>query len=73
MHAQSVQRWVTGWTIGILGFDSRRGLGIFLLTTATRTALQPPIQWIPGALSLVVKRPEREADHSRPSIAEIRA
>jgi hypothetical protein len=35
-------------------------LGIFLFTTASRTALgptQPPIQWVPGALSLGVKRP----------------
>jgi hypothetical protein len=24
--------WGTGWTIGALGFDSQRGLGIFLLT-----------------------------------------
>jgi hypothetical protein len=31
---------------------------------------QPPIQWIPGALSLGVKRPGREADHSPPSSAE---
>jgi hypothetical protein len=47
--------WATGWTIGALGFDSRRGLGIFLFTTASRTALgptQPPIQWVLGALSL---------------------
>jgi hypothetical protein len=45
--AQLVWRWATGWTIGVLGFDSRRGLGIFLFTTASRTALgptQPPIQ-----------------------------
>jgi hypothetical protein len=28
--AQSIQRCSTGWTIGVLGFDSRRGLGIFL-------------------------------------------
>jgi hypothetical protein len=30
-----------GWTIGVLGFDSRRWLGIFLFTTASRTALGP--------------------------------
>jgi len=61
--------------IGVLGFDSRRGLGIFLFTTASRTALgltQPPIQWVTGALSLGVKRPEREADHSPPSSAEVK-
>jgi hypothetical protein len=31
------------------------GLGIFLFTTASRTALGPtqlPIQWVPGSLSL---------------------
>jgi hypothetical protein len=55
-----------GWMIGVLGFDSRRGLRIFLFTTASRTALvstQPLIQWLLGALSLGVKQPEREADH----------
>jgi hypothetical protein len=73
--AQSVYRWATGWTSGDLGFDSRRGLGIFLFTTASRTALgptQPPIQWVPGALSLGVKRPGREADYSPPSSAEVK-
>jgi hypothetical protein len=61
--------------IGVLGFDSRRGLGILLLTTGSRTALgptQPPIQWVPGALSLGVKRPGREAYHSPPSSAEVK-
>jgi hypothetical protein len=51
--AQSVYRWTTGWTIGFLEFDSRRGLGIFF-TTAYRTALgptEPLIQWVLGALS----------------------
>jgi hypothetical protein len=64
-----------GWTIDVLWFDSRRGLGIFLFTTASTTALeltQPPIQWVPGALSLGVKRPGREADHSPPSSAEVK-
>jgi hypothetical protein len=32
--AQSVQRCARGWTIGTLGFVSRRGLGIFLFITA---------------------------------------
>jgi hypothetical protein len=51
------------------------GLGIFLLTTASRTTLgptQPPIQWVAGALYLGVKRPGREADHSPPSSAEVK-
>jgi hypothetical protein len=59
----------------VLGLDSRRGLGIFLFTTAYRTALwptQPPIQWLPGELSLGVKRPRLEADHSHPSSAEVK-
>jgi hypothetical protein len=50
-------------------------MGIFLFTTAFRTALGPiqlPIQWVAGALSLGVKRPGREADHSPPSIAEVK-
>jgi hypothetical protein len=50
-------------------------MGIFLFVTASRTALgptQPPIQWVPGALSLVLKRPGREADHSPPSSAEVK-
>jgi hypothetical protein len=49
-------------------------LGIFLFTVS-RTVLrptQPPIQWVPGALSLGVKRPGREADHSPPSSAEVK-
>jgi hypothetical protein len=33
---------------------------------------QPPIQWVPGALSKRIKRPLLEAYHSRPSIAEVK-
>jgi hypothetical protein len=50
-------------------------LGIFLFTAASRTALgstQPPIQWVPGDLSLGVKRPGRGADHSPTSSAEVK-
>jgi hypothetical protein len=53
----------------------RRALGIFLFTTASRTALGPthtPIQWVPGALSPAVKRLGRETDHSRPSSVQVK-
>jgi len=56
-------------------FDSRRGLGIFLFTTASRMALgptQPPILWVLGAFSLGIKQPGCEADHSPPSSAEVK-
>jgi hypothetical protein len=33
---------------------------------------QPPIQWVPGALSLEVKWPGCEADHSPSSSAEVK-
>jgi hypothetical protein len=58
-----------------IGFDSLRGLGIFLFTTASRTALgptQPPIQWVRGVLSIGLKRPGREADHLPPSNVEVK-
>jgi hypothetical protein len=57
------------------GFESRRELGIFLFTTASRPALgptQPPIKWVPGAFSLGIKQPGRETDHSPPSSAEVK-
>jgi len=41
--------------ISVLVFDSKWGLGIYLFAIATRMALeptQPPIQWVPVALSL---------------------
>jgi hypothetical protein len=60
---------------GFYGSVPGGGWEIFLFTTASRTALgpiQPPIQWVPVALSLGVKRLEREADHSPPSSAEVK-
>jgi hypothetical protein len=45
-----------------------------LFSTESGPALgstEPPVQWIPGALSPCVKRPGREADHSPPSSAEV--
>jgi hypothetical protein len=49
--------------------------GNFFFTTASKMALgptQPPIPWVLGALSLGVKWPGREADHSPPSSAEVK-
>jgi hypothetical protein len=58
------------------GLDGRGsippGQEIFLFTVS-RPALgptHPPVQYAPGALSLGVKRPWREADHSPPSSSE---
>jgi len=51
------------------------GLGIFLVTTASRLALRPsqlPTPWVPGALSLRVNRPRREAEHSPPPSTEFK-
>jgi hypothetical protein len=62
-----------GWMTG-LRFPA--GIGIFFpFHTASSPALgltQPPIQWVPGGLSLRVKRPGRETDHSPPSSAEVK-
>jgi hypothetical protein len=47
----------------------------FLFSTSSRPVLrpnQPPIQWVPGALSSGEKRLGREADHSPPTTAEIK-
>jgi hypothetical protein len=57
------------------GFVSQQQLGTFLLTTMSRPALgpiQPPSQWVPGALFLRVKQPGCEADHSPSSSAEVK-
>jgi hypothetical protein len=60
---------------GRSGFDSRRRMGFLLFDTVSRPPLgltHPPIQWVPGALSLGVNRPGRDADHSPPSRAEVK-
>jgi hypothetical protein len=55
-------------------FEFRWGKN-FLFSTASRPAVgptQPPIQWLPGALSTGIKRPGREADHSPPATTEVK-
>jgi hypothetical protein len=66
-----------GYGLDGRGFESRCGLGVFLFITTSRRALgeegtQPLIQWVPGTLSLGVKRPDREAEYSPPSSAEVK-
>jgi hypothetical protein len=66
---------VTLLRAGQSGFDSWQGLGIFLFTTMSISALGPtqsPIQWVLGALSLRVRQPGHEADHSPPSSAKVK-
>jgi hypothetical protein len=46
------------------------GTGNFLFATVGPT--QPPVQGVPGDLSLGVKRPGREADHSPLFSAEVK-
>jgi len=45
-------------------------MGIFFFTSASRLSLEPAqlaIQWLPA-----IKRPDREADRSHPSSAEVK-
>jgi hypothetical protein len=61
--------YATDWTTGV-----QFPAGIFLFATVSRPApesTQPPIQRVPGAVSLGVKRPGRETDYSPPSSAEV--
>jgi hypothetical protein len=58
-----------------VGIRVPRGGKNFHFSISSRPALgatQPPIQWVPGALSPGVKRPGRKADHSPPTRAEVK-
>ena len=43
----------------LFGTTTRRKGGDFDF----KTAINPPIRWAPGSTSLLVKQPQREADH----------
>jgi len=63
------------WTIGVLGFDFQWGWEFFSSPPCLEQLwgpTQPPIQWVSGALSLGVKQPRCEADHSPPPSAEVK-
>jgi hypothetical protein len=77
MYIESRDRSVsiaTGYGLG--DRDSSPGrVKDFLFSTSSKPVMgptQPPIKWVPGALSLGVKRPGREANHSPPISAEVK-
>jgi hypothetical protein len=64
-----------GYGLDDRGFESRQGLRIFVFITVSTPTLgltQPPIQSVPGALPLGVKRPGSEDDYLPPSSAEVK-
>jgi len=64
--------WATRWTTGIR-FPA--GAGTFYFATTSRPALrfiQPPIEWVAGALSPGAKRPGSEADHPPPYSSKVK-
>jgi hypothetical protein len=64
----------TGHGLDDRGVRLRGPVGARIFSMSSRPVLwptQPPIQWVPGALSLGLKRPEREDDHP-PTSAEIK-
>jgi hypothetical protein len=66
---------VTGDELDDRGVGVRVPVGSRIFSKSSRLALrstQPPVQWVPGALSPGVKRPGREADHSPPTSAEVK-
>jgi hypothetical protein len=75
LGAWAAQWYSAGLRAGWWGVRVRQWLLIFLFTAASRPALgltQPPIQWVQGALSLGVKQPGREAEHSPSSISDVK-
>jgi hypothetical protein len=64
--------WDSNWLwAGQSGFDSQRGWE-FISSRPALGPTRPPIKWVPGALSLGVKRLRHEADHSPPSSAKVK-
>jgi hypothetical protein len=71
----SVVGIATGYGLDDRGVGVRAPVGSRIFSTSSRPALgsiQPPIQWVPGAVSPGVRRPWRESDHSPPASAEVK-
>jgi hypothetical protein len=66
----------TGYGLDDRGVGVRVPVGARIFTSPCRPdrlwgPTQFPIQWVPGILSLGIKVPGREADHSPPTSAEV--
>jgi hypothetical protein len=71
----SIVRIATGYGLDDQGVGVRVPVGSRIFSTLSRPALgptEPPIQWVPGAISPGVKQQGREADHSPPASAEVK-
>jgi hypothetical protein len=62
----------TDWKARIQFQAEARDLSLFHSVPIRSGPTQPPIQWVPGAISPEEKRPGREADHSPPPSAEVK-
>jgi hypothetical protein len=85
MYSIITQKEQPGSAVGIVtdyGLDDR-GVGVrvpvgsrilffHVIKKQALGLMQPPIQWVPGAFSLGLKRPGREADHLPPTSAEVK-
>ena len=68
-----MHNYTTGWTVqgSILSRD-RKVFSAPKISTLALQTIQPPIQWVSGALSPVVKQLGCEVDHSPQSRAEVK-
>jgi hypothetical protein len=77
MSRGSIVGVATGYELADRGVGVLIQVGANIFSSPRRPAriwgsTQPPIQWVPGALSPGLKRPRREADHSPPTSAEVK-
>jgi hypothetical protein len=78
MSWDSVVGIATGYGLGDRGVGVRDPVGSRIFSSPCRPDQlwgppnQPPIEWVPGAFSLGVKRQGCEADHSLPASAEVK-
>jgi hypothetical protein len=75
MSQESAVGIAIGYRLEDQGVGVLIAVGSRIFSTSSRPVLgptQPPIKWLSWALSLGVKRPGRETDHSPPVSAEVK-